>query len=77
VIAATNRDLDRAVEEGAFRADLYYRLNVLPLRVPPLRDRTGDIPLLVYYFVERCARELGKTVEGVAPEAMSILTAYA
>jgi formate hydrogenlyase transcriptional activator len=76
VIAATNRDLDRAVEDGTFRADLFYRLNVLPLRVPALRDRTGDIPLLVYYFVERCARELGKTVEGVSPEAMDTLTAY-
>ena len=77
VIAATNRDLERAVQEGTFRADLYYRLNVLPLRVPALRERAGDIPLLVYYFVERCARELGKTVEGVTQEAMETLTTYA
>ncbi|HKQ63151.1 MAG TPA: sigma 54-interacting transcriptional regulator [Candidatus Polarisedimenticolaceae bacterium] len=76
VIAATNRDLSRAVEVGTFRADLFYRLHVLPIHLPPLRERREDIPLLVLYFLERHRRELGKPLKGVAPETMKRLTAY-
>jgi len=76
VISATNRDLRRAVDSGAFRADLFYRLNVMPIRVPPLRERRDDIPLLVSHFLERHARELGKRILGVSRETMERLVAY-
>ncbi len=77
VIAATNRDLERAVAEGRFRSDLYFRLNVLPITVPPLRERREDIPLLVLAFAERYARELGKPIQRVSRETMQRLTNYA
>jgi formate hydrogenlyase transcriptional activator len=76
VIAATNRDLAREVAEGRFRADLYFRLNVLPLQVPALRERAGDVELLVHFFVDRFARELGKRIEGVSREGMQRLLAW-
>jgi DNA-binding NtrC family response regulator len=76
LIAATNRDLALAVEQEKFRKDLYYRLKVVILQVPPLRDRTGDIPLLVWTFIERFAQEHHKKVEKVAPEAMEALVRY-
>jgi len=76
VLAATNRDLEREVAEGRFRADLYYRLNVVPIRVPPLRDRREDLPLLVSFLLERSARELGKAVEGVSKDTMELFLAY-
>jgi len=76
VIAATNRDLAREVAEGRFRADLYFRLNVLPIAVPPLRERAGDIELLAQFFADRFARELGKRIEGVSREAMQRLRAW-
>jgi two-component system, NtrC family, response regulator AtoC len=76
VIAATNRDLERAVKEGAFRADLYYRLNVLPVRVPPLRERLDDIPLLVRHFVALFNRQLGRNVRSVTSAALEQLQAY-
>ncbi|MGH7895439.1 MAG: sigma 54-interacting transcriptional regulator, partial [Candidatus Binatia bacterium] len=76
VIAATNRDLERAVAEGRFRSDLYYRLNVFPITAPPLRERREDVPLLVHAFVERFAREMGKPVTGVSRETMRRLQAY-
>jgi formate hydrogenlyase transcriptional activator len=76
VIAATNRDLEKEVAAGRFRADLYFRLNVLPIVIPPLREREGDIPLLAYFFADRFARELGKRVERIAPEALQRLIAY-
>jgi two-component system nitrogen regulation response regulator GlnG len=76
VVAATNRDLEKMVAEGTFRADLYYRLNVYTIRLPALRDRGGDLPLLVEHFVRRYARELGKEAREVSPGAMEILRRY-
>jgi len=76
IIAATHRDLEQAISEGSFRSDLYYRLNVLPLTMPPLRDRRSDIPLLVQLFVERFTKGLGKNIEEVATEAMDQLLQY-
>jgi formate hydrogenlyase transcriptional activator len=76
VIAATNRDLAHAVREGMFRQDLYYRLNVFPLQLPPLRRRVEDIPLLVHYFVGRHAAKVGRAITRVPEEAMQRLVAY-
>ncbi len=76
LIAATHRDLEQAVEAGAFRDDLYYRLNVFPIRTPPLRDRKEDIPLLVRHFTLKHARKLGKKIETVPKRALDALTAY-
>jgi PAS domain S-box-containing protein len=76
VIAATNRDLAQAVRDGRFREDLFYRLNVFPISVPPLRERAEDIPLLVWAFVEEFARALGKTVRVVAKGSMEALRRY-
>ena len=76
IIAASNRDLDKAIQEGRFRADLYYRLNVLPIVLPPLRQRRSDIPLLTSFFVERYSRQLGKQIMGVAQDTMEILSHY-
>jgi transcriptional regulator with GAF, ATPase, and Fis domain len=76
VIAASNRDLARAVRAGRFREDLYYRLNVFPITVPPLRERRQDVPLLVWAFVEEFSRAMGKTVRGVAKESMEALQRY-
>jgi len=76
VIAATNRDLAHEVEAGRFRKDLYFRLNVVPIAVPPLRERHGDVELLALYFAERFARELGKHIERIAPESLERLCAY-
>ncbi len=76
VIAATNRNLEQAVAEGKFRADLFYRLNVIPIHVPPLRERPGDVRLLVHQCVARYARDLGKQVDGVSRETMERLESY-
>jgi PAS domain S-box-containing protein len=76
VVAATNRDLEQMVREGKFRADLYYRLSVLPLRVPALRERVIDLPLLVAFFVQKCAEKLGKQIGSVSEDAMLRLTNY-
>jgi transcriptional regulator with GAF, ATPase, and Fis domain len=76
VIAATNRDLARAVREGRMREDLFYRLNVFPITVPPLRERPQDIPLLVWAFVEEFSRSLGKTIRAIAKESMEALQRY-
>jgi transcriptional regulator with PAS, ATPase and Fis domain len=77
LIAATNRDLRRAIEEGGFREDLFYRINVVHIHLPPLRERTEDIPLLIDHFVRRFNEKLGKKIEGMTPEAESILVSYA
>jgi PAS domain S-box-containing protein len=76
VIAATNRDLKRAVEAGTFRSDLYYRLNVFPIDVPPLRARKEDIPLLVEYFINRYATKAGKRIKGINAAALERLKSY-
>ncbi len=76
IIAATNRDLRKAVREGAFREDLYYRLRVLPVELPPLRERPEDIPVLAKLFFERFRAEFRKSVSGLAPEALARLKAY-
>jgi two-component system response regulator PilR (NtrC family) len=76
VVAATNRDLEAEVASGGFRQDLYYRLNVIQVHLPPLRQRREDIPLLVEHFVRRYAAELGKRVTGVSPEALAALARY-
>ena len=76
LIAATNRDLMAMVEERNFRADLFYRLNVFPVQVPPLRDRAEDIPVLVRHFVQQFARRMGKSVDTIPSEAMNVLVRY-
>jgi formate hydrogenlyase transcriptional activator len=76
VIAATNRDLPAAVAAGTFRQDLFYRLNVFPIAVPPLRERTEDIPLLVEYFVGRFAKEAGKNIRHIAKQTLEQLRGY-
>jgi formate hydrogenlyase transcriptional activator len=76
LIAATNRDLMAMVEERKFRADLFYRLNVFPVEVPPLRDRQDDIPLLVRHFVQQFSRRMGKVVDTIPTETMNVLVRY-
>jgi formate hydrogenlyase transcriptional activator len=76
VIAATNRDLRQAVRSGTFRSDLFYRLNVFPLLVPPLRERRADIPVLVNFFLSRFAKRLGKKIQGVSIDTMDRLMKY-
>ena len=73
---ATNRDLRKLVAEGAFRDDLFYRLNVVTIAVPPLRERARDIQLLARHFLEKFARRSGRQLKGLAPETMAILTGY-
>jgi len=76
VVAATNRDLKRMVSEGEFREDLYFRLQTFPVRMPPLRERREDVPLLAAYFTERMAAHLNKRVAQLTPEALDLLRAY-
>jgi two-component system response regulator PilR (NtrC family) len=76
VIAATNKDLEKAVAEGAFREDLYYRLDVIPITLPPLRQRAEDIPLLAQHFLEKFARASGRPAPALSPEAVKLLMAH-
>ncbi|MCA9123603.1 MAG: sigma-54-dependent Fis family transcriptional regulator [Planctomycetaceae bacterium] len=76
LIAATNRDLEQAIEEKSFRSDLYYRLNVYTIHLPPLRERGNDIRLLANHFLRRFAADLGKNITGIAPAAMELLMRY-
>ena len=76
VVAATNRDLEAAVAAGTFRSDLYYRLNVFPIEMPALRERTEDVPLLVEYFLTRYSRKAGKSFRTVSKQSVDLLRAY-
>ncbi|MEW6718863.1 MAG: sigma-54 dependent transcriptional regulator [Thermodesulfobacteriota bacterium] len=76
VVAATNKDLEEEVAEGRFRADLYFRLNVIPIRIPPVRERRDDIPVLAAHFIERYNREKGRSLEGIREDAMEMLQRY-
>jgi len=76
LIAATNKDLEAAVGDGTLREDLFYRLNVIPIHLPSLRERVEDIPLLVAHFLQKFGKELGKEVRGVSPEALALLEQY-
>ncbi len=76
VLAATNRDLKAAVTRGAFRQDLFYRLNVFPIEIPPLRERVDDIPMLVEYLVERYARKAGKRIRNISRKTLELFQAY-
>jgi transcriptional regulator with PAS, ATPase and Fis domain len=76
IVAATNRNLEEEVKRGRFREDLYYRLKVFPIRLPPLRERRDDIPLLAAYFLERYGAEIGKPVGGFAQQTMELMKGY-
>jgi DNA-binding NtrC family response regulator len=76
VIAATNRNLEEAVAQGKFREDLYYRLNVMQVQLPSLRDHASDIPLLINFYIDQFNREFRKQVRGVSPDALEVLRGY-
>src|SRR6202035_2064565 len=76
VLAATNRDLSATVTEGKFRQDLFYRLNVFPIRVPALRERVDDIPLLVEYLIERYSQKAGKKIRNISKDTLNLFQAY-
>jgi two-component system response regulator PilR (NtrC family) len=76
VIAATNRDLDKAVADGRFREDLYYRINVIPIALPPLRQRREDIPLLAEHFIAKYSEQMGKSITGIARSSLDLLQQY-
>ena len=76
VIAATNRNLQAAINARSFRSDLFYRLNVFPIELPPLRERRADIPVLIDYFLNRCAKNVGKNIRGVNKKSLDLLRSY-
>jgi two-component system response regulator PilR (NtrC family) len=76
IISATNQDLKEKVKNGDFREDLYFRLNVIPIKIPSLRDRKEDIPLLTEYFIEEYSREFGKEIKKISPYALQLLMKY-
>jgi len=76
LVAATNRDLAQAIKQGLFREDLYYRIRVIPIELPPLRERKEDIPLLIRYFIEKFNREMPRQVSQTSPDALEALEAY-
>lgn len=76
IVAATNRDLESLRDQGRFREDLYYRFKVVPIHLPPLRERRGDILLLVDHFIEKFNQKMGRTIEGITPEALALLVEY-
>ena len=76
VIAATNRDLQAAIQTGSFRSDLFYRLHVFPIQIPPLRERKEDLPLLVEYFIDRYARKAGKKITDISKKTLALLESY-
>ena len=77
LVAATNKNLKTMVHEGTFREDLFFRLNIIPIELPPLRDRTKDIPILIRHFLKKYTHEIGKEIRGVAPDVLSFLEHYA
>jgi formate hydrogenlyase transcriptional activator len=76
VVAATNRNLQEAIAAGTFRSDLFYRLNVFPIEIAPLRERQEDIPVLVEYFIDHCARKVRKNIQGITKESLDLLRSY-
>jgi transcriptional regulator with PAS, ATPase and Fis domain len=76
VIAASNKEIEKAVADGILRQDLFYRLNVIPIQLPPLRERREDIPLLIAHFIQKFALNFGKEIRGISPEALEILERY-
>ena len=76
ILAATNRDLQKAIAAGTFREDLFYRLNVFPIHIPPLRERKEDIPMLVEYFIDRFARKAGKNIRSIDKQSLELLESY-
>jgi transcriptional regulator with PAS, ATPase and Fis domain len=76
IICATNKDLEKAIQDGTFREDLYYRLNVFTVSVPPLRERKSDLPLLANYFIKKYSRAMAKPMISISPEAMEMLVRY-
>jgi DNA-binding NtrC family response regulator len=76
IVATTNRDIEQAVDRGEFRRDLFYRLSVMPIRVPALRERPEDVPLLAHHFAQRAAAEIGREISAIAPDAIALLQRY-